>query len=222
MKKFLTILSLLMFILPGCVEPSPEPDVSFDYESSTVELRIFHGETIYNATAFFNITIELNHELAPVHARNFHSHVEQGNYNVTTFHRIIDNFMIQGGDFQSHDGRGGYAANWEGYCGGIEASYGDCEQTDWTIPDEADNGLVHTACTISMAKTSQPNTGGSQFFLMPDDIDQHTWLDGVHTVFGDITDGCEHVTSISEVTTGSGDRPVMPVIIYEAEIISVS
>ena len=73
-----------------------------------------------------------------------------------------------------------------------------------------------------MAKTSQPNTGGSQFFLMPDDIDQHTWLDGVHTVFGDITYGCEHVTSISEVTTGSGDRPVMPVIIYEAEIISVS
>ena len=81
--------------MPGCVEPSPEPDISFDYESSTVELRIFHGETIDNATAFFNITIELNHELAPVHARNFHSHVEQGNYNVTTFHRIIDNFMIQ-------------------------------------------------------------------------------------------------------------------------------
>ena len=45
---------------------------------------------------------------------------------------------------------------------------------------------------ISMAKTSQPNTAGSQFFLMPDDIDHHAWLDGVHTVFGEITDGCEH------------------------------
>ena len=71
---------------------------------------------------------------------------------------------------------------------------------------------------ISMAKTGNPNTGGSQFFLMPDDINHHSWLDGVHTVFGEITEGCEHVTAISEVATDSGDRPITPVIIYNATV----
>ena len=69
-----------------------------------------------------------------------------------------------------------------------------------------------------MAKTSFPNSGGSQFFLMPDDITHHDWLDGVHTVFGEITEGCEHVTTISEVVTGSADRPIVPVMIYNATI----
>ena len=67
-----------------------------------------------------------------------------------------------------------------------------------------------------MAKTSMPNTGGSQFFLMPDDINQHSWLDGQHTVFGTITSGCEHVTTLSEVAVDSSDRPVLPVVIHTA------
>ena len=69
-----------------------------------------------------------------------------------------------------------------------------------------------------MAKTSAPHTGGSQFFLIPSDSTP-TWLDGVHTVFGEITDGCEHVTTISEVETGSNDRPVVPVIITSATVV---
>ena len=96
-------------------------------------------------------------------------------------------------------------------------NFADCTggETLYTMPDEADNGLIHTPCTISMAKTSAPNTGGSQFFLIPEDSTPN-WLDGQHTVFGDITDGCEHVTSISEITTHDGntgpqDRPVNPV-----------
>jgi cyclophilin family peptidyl-prolyl cis-trans isomerase len=72
---------------------------------------------------------------------------------------------------------------------------------------------------ISMAKTSNANTGGSQFFLMPDDINHHSHLDGVHTVFGEITEGCEHVTTISEVDTQSNDRPVVPVMILSATVI---
>ena len=61
-----------------------------------------------------------------------------------------------------------------------------------------------------MAKTSPPHTGGSQFFLIPEDSTPD-WLDGVHTVFGDISDGCEHITSISEVQTDNNDRPNNPV-----------
>ena len=65
------------------------------------------------------------------------------------------------------DGTGGYAAKWYGYCNGEAMdNFADCTggETLYTMPDEADNGLIHTPCTISMAKTSAPHTGGSQFF----------------------------------------------------------
>ena len=177
-----------------------------------------------DANGLFNnevITIELYPESAPVHVENLHLHAVEGNYDNTNFHRIIDGFMIQGGDFERGDGTGGYAADWYGYCNGQAMDNElDCGggRTVYTIPDEADNGLLHNPCTISMAKTGQPNTGGSQFFLIPQDS-KPDWLDGEHTVFGDITDGCDHVTSISEVLTPNSnpsdsqnsDEPYNPV-----------
>jgi len=196
-------------------------EISFDTNStySNVTMNIYLGESLEDSTANYSITIRINHTAAPIHADNIVKHVEAGNYDMSTFHRIIDDFMIQGGDFENHDGSGGYAADWYGYCDGQSATNSaSCGQTDWTIPDEADNGLKHYPCVISMAKTSSPNTGGSQFFLTPDDINQHTWLDGVHTVFGDIIEGCEHVTTISQVSTGQGDKPITPVVIYSATV----
>ena len=158
------------------------------------------------------IIIELYPEEAPVHVENLYWHAEEGNYDGTSFHRIIDNFMVQGGDFQFGNGQGGYAAKWFGYCNGESmANSGDCpDETQYTMPDEANNGLTHEPCTISMAKTSAPHTGGSQFFLVPQDSNP-SHLDGVHTVFGQITSGCEFVDQISEVETGQNDVPVNPV-----------
>ena len=69
-----------------------------------------------------------------------------------------------------------------------------------------------------MAKTSLPNTGGSQFFIMPDDITEHTWLNGEHTVFGMVVSGCEHITTLSQVQTDSNNKPVMPVIITSTTV----
>ena len=69
-----------------------------------------------------------------------------------------------------------------------------------------------------MEKTSAPHTGGSQFFLIPSDSTPN-WLDGVHTVFGNITSGCDHVTSISGVEIGQGDKPVSDVVIESAEFL---
>jgi len=220
------IILALVFVLSGCtaekVEDEVEDNVEFTAGYSNVTLEIFHGDSLEDAQAFWNVTIELNHSAAPKHADNFRKHSLDGNYDMSTFHRIIDDFMVQGGDFENHDGTGGYAADWYGICNGkAKDNKSQCpNQSDWNVPDEADNGLKHYACTISMAKTSAPDTGGSQFFLMPDDITQHSWLDGVHTVFGKITSGCEHVTTISEVATGQGDRPVTPVIIYKATAIN--
>ena len=73
-----------------------------------------------------------------------------------------------------------------------------------------------------MAKTSQPNTGGSQFFLIPGDISQHTWLDGIHTVFGEVVSVCEHITTLSEVQTVGYDRPILPVISASATVVASS
>lgn len=215
--KVRAILIILIVLLPGCLEEGEDTSEVEDAGVSNITLQIFHGESLEDATATYTIKIMLNHTAAPIHADNMLKHVVAGSYDMTHFHRIIDDFMIQGGDFENHDGSGGYAADWYGYCNGQSANQSDCAYTSWTIPDEADNGLLHIPCTISMAKTSAPDTGGSQFFIIPEDSEPN-WLDGVHTVFGEVTEGCEHITTISEVATGDNDRPMLPVVIYSATL----
>ena len=167
-----------------------------------------------------DIVIQLNHSAAPVHANNFALLSTMGCYDGVIFHRVIDDFMIQTGDFTNGDGTGGHAAKFFGYCDGTE-SEANCSggASSFTMPDEADNGLLHEVCTISMAKTSAPNTGGSQFFLIPPDSnngDGPDWLDGVHTVFGEVVHGCDVVQAISDMETGANDKPVEDVVIVQA------
>ena len=199
---------------------SQTPIPLFEGNYSTVTMQIVHANSTSEANLTYTIIIELYHEAAPFHADNFRKHAEAGRYDNVTFHRVIDNFMIQGGDFENNDGTGGYASQWYGYCNGEALNeQADCSSTtSYTVKDEADNGLTHLPCMVSMAKTSSPHTGGSQFFLMPGDITQHTWLDGKHTVFGKVISGCEHITTLSEVETTSNDRPVVPVIITSATV----
>ena len=223
---YLASLLMLLCLAPGCIESEDSTDINADNHtlhegnSSYVTMNIINAESADNETLTYTIEIELYHDLAPIHTDNMRSLAQSGMYDNVTFHRIIDNFMIQGGDFENNDGTGGYAAHWYGYCDGqYMSSSADCDsETLYTLPDEADNGLRHLPCMVSMAKTSQPNTGGSQFFIMPDDITEHDWLNGVHTVFGKVTSGCEHVTTLSEVETGAYDRPVIPVIITSATV----
>ncbi|MDB4865104.1 peptidylprolyl isomerase [Euryarchaeota archaeon] len=164
-----------------------------------------------------NIVIDLNAAEAPNHVENFIDHSNSGNYDATVFHRIIDNFMVQGGDFESGTGSGGYAHNWYGYCDGEASENSDsCAQQRWTVGDEANNGLTHEPGALSMAKTSAANTGGSQFFIVPEDSNP-SHLDGVHTVFGKVSSGLSAVTDISDVETGSDDRPL-----YDVRLLSVS
>ena len=169
------------------------------------------------------VTIELYPNDAPVHVENFKLLIEDSDYDNTIFHRVIDDFMIQGGDFTNGDGTGGHAAKWFGYCNGDDSiSEADCSTSSYTIQDEADNGLKHEVCTISMAKTSAPHTGGSQFFLIPEDSNNGqgpSWLDGVHTVFGTITSGCDIVTDISHVDTDANDRPLTDVKLVQATFV---
>jgi len=220
MKINVYALTLLILLVPlsGCTSDDDAMDNSKNndnlnayFEYTDVTIKVVHGEDKYE------FKIQLNHTASPDHADNFVKHISGGNYTDSIFHRIIPNFMIQGGDFENLDGTGGYAADWYGICNGAKKSKDQCsDQKDWNVPDEANNGLKHIPCAISMAKTSQPNSGGSQFFIIPEGVVAN-WLDGVHTVFGVVIEGCKSITDLSKVSTSGSDRPIIPVTIVSTE-----
>ena len=222
MQKITYLLTLLFLLTPltGCLDSTEDieefisdiTEFNDDAEYQDVFIEVSHENDVYE------FTIQLNFTAAPIHSDNFQSHVSNGNYDSTIFHRIISDFMIQGGDFENGDGTGGYAANWYGICNTAESELEDCpDQTNWNVPDEAENGLEHLECSVSMAKTSQPNSGGSQFFIVPSDVTT-PWLDGIHTVFGKVTEGCESITTLSKVSTDSRNKPNSDVVIISTEL----
>jgi len=185
-----------------------------DSENPVVTLEISYTPTGSSEMTTAYIEIELYENEAPMHVENFLLLAEEPRYDFTIFHRIIDGFMIQGGDFENQDGSGGHTAKWYGYCNGKRYDSSNnlytsdtCVESSWTIPDEANNGLQHEPGVLAMAKTSSPNTGGSQFYIVPEDSTP-SHLDGVHTVFGKVVDGIDHVTAISDVPTDGNDRPL--------------
>ena len=139
-----------------------------------------------------NITIALDPDM-PVTAGNFETLVKKGYYNGVIFHRIIDGFMLQGGD-PTGTGRGG-----PGYM----------------IKDEFTSNNRNDRGTISMANAG-PNTGGSQFFI---NLVGNNFLDSKHPVFGKVVEGMDVVDKIAKVKTGAGDRPVQNVTIIRAVMV---
>jgi peptidyl-prolyl cis-trans isomerase B (cyclophilin B) len=138
------------------------------------------------------IAIELFDDDAPKTVQNFLKLSRDGFYNGVIFHRIIPDFMIQGGD-PTGTGSGGPGYQFE---------------------DEFnDNKVVRGA--LAMANAG-PNTNGSQFFIVT--TEAASWLDGKHTVFGRVTDGMAVVDTISDVETGPGDRPLADVVIERVDV----
>lgn len=158
-------------------------------------------------TNFGVICIELDHKKAPKTAENFERYVREGFYDGTIFHRVIDNFMIQGGGFDK-----------------------DMQQkpTHEPIENEANNGLKNDRYTIAMARTMQPHSASAQFFINVKDNDflNHTKPDlhgWGYAVFGKVVEGQDVVDKIKGVKTGNHgphqDVPVENVIIEKAEIV---
>ena len=144
-------------------------------------------------TSMGNFKIELYSDLAPITVKNFTDLANKNFYDGVIFHRVIDNFMIQGGD-PTGTGRGG-----PGY----------------TIPDEFGAGLKHNAPGILSMANAGPNTGGSQFFIT---LVKTPWLDGKHAIFGHVIEGMEIVEAIGHTKTDPADRPVEPVVIKRIKI----
>ncbi|WP_426102047.1 peptidylprolyl isomerase [Massilia sp. TSP1-1-2] len=153
-----------------------------------------------------NITVELDAEKAPKTVANFLEYVSKGHYSNTIFHRVIGNFMIQGGGFDP-----------------------DLKQkpADQQVENEAKNGLKNKPYTLAMARTSDPHSASAQFFINTVDNSflDYPGQDGWgYAVFGKVTDGTDVVDKIRKVPTGrsgmfSSDVPKEPVIIEKIEVI---
>jgi cyclophilin family peptidyl-prolyl cis-trans isomerase len=149
------------------------------------------GKTVKLETNMGTIRIALAPDM-PITTGNFETLVQKGYYNGVIFHRVINGFMIQGGD-PTGTGRGG-----PGYA----------------IKDEFSPGNRNDRGTISMANAG-PNTGGSQFFI---NLVNNNFLDGKHPVFGRVVEGIDVVDKIGKTRTRPGDCPVKEIVIIRAEV----
>jgi peptidyl-prolyl cis-trans isomerase B (cyclophilin B) len=161
---------------------------------SRVQFKTNHGDFV----------IELNEELAPISSANFLEYVNSGHYNGTIFHRVINNFMIQGG--------------------GMEVGMKQ-KETRENIENEAKNGLKNVLGSVAMARTSDPHSASAQFFInvANNDFLNHsspTPQGWGYAVFGMVTEGMDVIEKIKEVPTGSSgfhqDVPKEDVIVVEA------
>lgn len=144
-------------------------------------------------TSMGTFKIELYDDLAPETVKNFTDLIKKNYYDGIIFHRVIDDFMIQGGCPQG-TGMGG-----PGY----------------TIPDEFGKGLRHDRPGILSMANAGPDTGGSQFFIT---LVPCPWLDGKHAIFGHVAEGMDVVEKIGKVPTDSRDRPMKKVIIEKLTV----
>tara|TARA_B100000767_G_scaffold234274_1_gene226988 strand:+ start:1084 stop:2214 length:1131 start_codon:yes stop_codon:yes gene_type:complete len=164
----------------------------------------FHEGTIW---------IQLYEEATPMHAESFRANTDAGRYDSTIFHRIVDGFMVQGGDFENRDGTGGHAGKYFGYCastGFSESTECENQMSDWVVP--AEFGETHNAGVIAAARSSSDNSAGSQFYLV-DSTGAYS-LDGQYTAFGfaykglidgSETSGIEVIDQISQVGCGPSE-----------------
>jgi cyclophilin family peptidyl-prolyl cis-trans isomerase len=187
MKRVMLLLTILSLILAGC-----GGNASITGSSSA------SGEKMGNRHAIIEtnmgiIDIELFEDKAPITTKNFIDLAGKGFYDGVIFHRVIPNFMLQGGD---PDGTG---------MGG----------PGYTIPDEFAPGLKHDKPGVLSMANAGPNTGGSQFFITTVPT---PWLDGKHAIFGKVVEGMDVVQAIEKVPRDGMDRPNEDVVMKKVRI----
>ena len=199
MKKCIfAILSAAMIILTGCGETAESSDKHYG------EISVSKAENSVEATAENTIIITLYPDKAPISCKNFEKLVSENFYDGLTFHRVIDDFMAQGGDPMG-TGSGG---------------------SDETIKGEfksngVENDLLHKRGTVSMARALEPDSASSQFFICYTDCD---FLDGEYAAFGEVTQGMEVVDNFLKVPRSIGldnsvSSPDTPIVMKDVEMI---
>ena len=144
------------------------------------------------------IKLELYPDKAPITVANFEKLINQGFYNGLIFHRVIPGFMIQGG---CPDGTGMGGPGWN-----IKGEF---------TSNGVENNIKHTRGVISMARSSMPDSAGSQFFIMHEDA---PYLNGQYAAFGKVVEGIEIVDEIADSDTDRSDKPLKPQVIKSITI----
>ncbi len=172
-----------------------DPVVDDDYATRDPE----KGETVAIIhTNMGDIKMRFLDEIAPLATNSFVALAKEGRYDKTIFHRVINNFMIQCGDYTNFNGTGGASAY------GVE------------FPNEVSEYASNVRGSVAMANAG-PDTNGSQFYINQNHAD-NTYLDGGYTVFGWVYEGMDVVVAIAAVSTDYSDRPLDDVIIEYIEI----
>jgi len=206
-SKFLFYGFLAIVVLAcGCDEKTNKAQA--DKKTVNIERNIVKSQSnvVKLQTSMGNIVIELNEQAAPITVKNFLGYVEAGFYDGTIFHRVIPGFMIQGGGFTGQMAR---------------------KETRTPIINEAKNGLSNMRGTIAMARTNDPDSATSQFFINHSDNEFLNYVDeskAGYAVFGKVTEGMEDVVdAIASVKTttknGMDDVPVETVTIQSAKVV---
>jgi peptidylprolyl isomerase len=196
------LLIALLLLCAGCTQSTSTGKTESTTLSSAATaaptVSALSGKHVRLETTMGNITIALDPDM-PITAGNFETLVQKGYYNGVIFHRVIDGFMIQGGD-PTGTGRGG-----PGY----------------TIQDEFTSHNKNGRGAVAMANTGQPNSGGSQFFinLVDNSALQGNTFDNNYPVFGNVIDGMNVVDAIGKVQTGTNNRPLQNVTIIRAVMV---
>ena len=188
MRRTITVLAIIFFMV-SC-ETKNKESIMDKYDGAVI------------STKFGDIVLEFFDDIAPKHVESFKLHAQNGYYNGTTFHRVIPGFMIQGGDplTKSEDrgrhGTGGNAAKYFGI--GTES-----EESTWDLPAEF-SSTSHERGILSMARSQNPDSGGSQFFICVADA---PFLDNKYTVFGKVVSGLDVIDAIVNTPRDAKDNP---------------
>ena len=189
MKHTITVLAIF-FIIAGCETKQKSKESVMDKDRAVI------------STQFGDIVLEFFDDIAPKHVESFKLHAQNGYYNGTTFHRVIPGFMIQGGDpltkseDRSRHGTGGNAAKYFGI--GTES-----DESSWDLPAEF-SATPHARGILSMARSNNPDSGGSQFFIC---VAAARFLDNQYTVFGKVVSGMDVVDAIVSSPRDARDNP---------------
>lgn len=200
-KKAINIMILLPIFFSGCNKQEKVEPIALK-STNKVESKPLKEVGIIS-TQFGDMVVEFYERAAPKHVESFKLHAKSGYYNGTIFHRVIPGFMIQGGDLNTKGenksiyGQGGHAAKFYGI--GKEDN-----PSTWDIPAEF-NDIKHTLGILSMARTSDPNSAGSQFFICAGDASH---LDAQYTVFGKVIEGLGIIDKIVNMPRDNRDNPI--------------
>ena len=206
MKKILAIILSVVLVIAFCscgnnsdTEQMDSDNKQDDLTNETVPERSHVLITMENGD---EIVVELIPEYAPKTVKNFVSLVKRGFYDGLTFHRVIEGFMIQGGDPEG-TGMGGSGKN----------IYGEFSANGFS-----QNRLKHLRGVISMARSDHPDSASSQFFIVHQDAPH---LDGQYAAFGKVISGMEVVDEIAAVETDENDKPLEDVVVESIKVIEI-